>query len=274
MKVGYTEFSYGYAFTENLIRSSTTMPVGAPVFPNLIQEAQSGFDVQINFPGVPLFFQYKLPELMRRGTAFEIASGQCPRLSRPFFRIAMMRRDLSRQHALLIRLEAKYPSQVFYAAPTLPDASAFNRAYDRAAVAQHSAFFSPTDIGPLPDDKAHSIAYKSGLSVGYFCSEPRTINALTFEALSSRTSTSLKSDRFSNVEDTARALREDVLALASRPWRQTESLLSDRLRARLAQRTVGETGTPEQEQVLTDILVAREIARVDFGIDLLIAQPR
>jgi hypothetical protein len=65
MKVGYTEFSYGYAFTENLIRSSSTAPTGAPVFPNLLQEGLSGFDVRINFPGVPLFFQYKLPELMR-----------------------------------------------------------------------------------------------------------------------------------------------------------------------------------------------------------------
>jgi hypothetical protein len=73
MKVGYTEFSYGYAFTENLIRSSSVAPLGAPVFPNLLQEGQSGFDVQINFPGVPLFFQYKLPEVMLRGTAYEIS---------------------------------------------------------------------------------------------------------------------------------------------------------------------------------------------------------
>jgi hypothetical protein len=88
MKVGYTEFSFGYAFTENLIRSSSTAPVGAPVFPNLIQEGMSGFDIRINFPGAPLFLQYKLPELMRRGTAFEIANWSCPGLSLPFFRIA------------------------------------------------------------------------------------------------------------------------------------------------------------------------------------------
>ncbi|MER8702576.1 hypothetical protein [Mesorhizobium sp. M1273] len=57
MKVGYTEFSFGYAFTESLIRSSSAAPVSAPVFPNLIQEGHSGFDIRINFPGVPLFFQ-------------------------------------------------------------------------------------------------------------------------------------------------------------------------------------------------------------------------
>jgi hypothetical protein len=89
MKVGYTEFSYGYAFTENLIRSSPTAPIGAPVFPNLVQEGTSGFDIRINFPGVPLFLQYKLPELMRRGTAFEMAKWHCPGLNLPFFRIAL-----------------------------------------------------------------------------------------------------------------------------------------------------------------------------------------
>jgi hypothetical protein len=108
MKVGYTEFSFGYAFTENLIRSSAIAPVGAPVFPNLIQEGSAGYDIRINLPGVPLFFQYKLPELMKKGTAFEIAKYNCPGLSIPFFRMAMMRRDVSRQHELLIELEARY----------------------------------------------------------------------------------------------------------------------------------------------------------------------
>ncbi|MER9629240.1 hypothetical protein [Mesorhizobium sp. M0296] len=149
MKVGYTEFSFGYAFTENLIRSSSAAPVGAPVFPNLIQEGHSGVDIRINFPGVPLFFQYKLPELMKRGTAFEIASGHCPGLSIPFFRIAMMRRDVSRQHKLLLRLEARYPSNVFYAAPCIANISDFDRPYNGATVARQSIFVSPGDIGPL-----------------------------------------------------------------------------------------------------------------------------
>jgi hypothetical protein len=185
VKVGYTEFSFGYAFTENLIRSSATAPIGAPVFPNLIQEGNSGYDVRINFPGVPLFFQYKLPELMKRGTAFEIANGHCPGLSIPFFRIAMMRRDVSRQHELLIRLEARYPSNVFYATPCIANVDDFDKAYNGAAVARQSVFFSPTDIGPLPDHKAHSIAYKSGLRNGYFCSNPKPIKARNFDELSS-----------------------------------------------------------------------------------------
>lgn len=128
MKVGYTEFSFGYAFTENLIRGSATAPTGAPVFPNLVQEAMLGYDVQIGFPAVPLFFQYKLPELMTRASAFEIAGGLCPGLTLEFFRITLMRRDVSDQHRLMIDWEGRYPGQVFYAAPSLRDCAAFNTA--------------------------------------------------------------------------------------------------------------------------------------------------
>ncbi|MGF6227977.1 hypothetical protein QFZ27_001932 [Inquilinus ginsengisoli] len=61
MKVGCTESSFGYAFTENLIRGSASASVGAPAFPNLVQEAMLGYDVQINFPAVPLFFSTSFP---------------------------------------------------------------------------------------------------------------------------------------------------------------------------------------------------------------------
>jgi hypothetical protein len=85
MKIGYTEFSFGYAFTENLIRASSTSPVGAPVFPNLIQEAQAGLDVRIDFPACPVFFQYKLPELMTSRRAKEVSKYRLPGIRPRFF---------------------------------------------------------------------------------------------------------------------------------------------------------------------------------------------
>ena len=102
MKLGFTEFSYGYAFTENLIRSSASGPASAPVFPNLVQEAKLGYDVRIDMPGSPLFFQFKLPELMVRDTAREIAQLGLAGLSTPFFRLPLMRSDISDQHAHLL----------------------------------------------------------------------------------------------------------------------------------------------------------------------------
>jgi hypothetical protein len=273
MKVGYTEFSFGYAFTENLMRSSPTRPTGAPVFPNLFQEGALGYDIRINFPAAPLFLQYKLPELMRRGNAFEV-DWHRPGLNVPFFRIAMMRKDISRQHELLIELESRYPSKVFYAAPELEDIYSFDRAYNDAAVAQRSVFFSPTDIGPLPDQKTHTIAYKPGLAMGYFFSEPKPIKALTFDELSATLSAAFHVKHFDNLQVAAREMRENVLAVASPIMRQTERLIAGRVRARRRSGPDVAVRSPEEEQAVVDVFVAREIARVDMGIDLLLAQPR
>lgn len=142
--------------------------------------------MQIGFPAVPLFFQYKLPELMTRASAFEVAGSLCPGLTLEFFRIALTRRDVSDQHQLLIDWEGRYPGQVFYAAPSLRDCAAFNAAYNAASVVSHSVLFSPVDIGPLPDDKVHTIAYNPSLSYGYFCSEPRQIKVETLDGLAGR----------------------------------------------------------------------------------------
>jgi len=275
MKVGYTEFSFGYAFTENLIRGSATAPAGAPVFPNLVQEATLGYDVRIDFPAVPLFFQYKLPELMTRARAFEIAGGLCPGLTLDFFRIALMRRDVSDQHRLLIDWEGRYPGQVFYAAPYLRDCAAFNGAYSTASVASSSILFSPAQIGPLPDDKVHTIAYKPGLSHGYFCSKPRRIEAETFEGVTLRLARRFKEKKVRDFRGAAREVREAVLEAASPVWRQAEDEVAGRMRQALPPAAAdGAAAQPDREQAILDVLVAREIARVDMGIDLVIAQPR
>ena len=105
MKLRYTEFSFGYAFTENLIRSASTAPLGAPTFPNLIQEGKLGYDVRVDFPGCPLYFQYKLPELMIRDSAVEISKHSLQGIETQFFRMHLMNRNLSSQHELLIDLE-------------------------------------------------------------------------------------------------------------------------------------------------------------------------
>lgn len=270
MKVGYTEFSYGYAFTENLIRSSRTAPTGAPVFPNLIQEARLGYDIRVNFPGVPLFFQFKLPELMRRATAFEIAGGSCPGLTVPFFRISMMRRDISRQHALLVRLEKRYPGCVFYAAPALESGAEFDRAYNLGEVARRSVFFSPTNIGTLPDDKPHSVAYQASLPVGYFCSDPQPVKASDYDALTQALMNQFQESRFLRLADSAAELREAVLSVASSEIRRRSSDIEQRVIARRSAGRGARASTRSRASV--DLAVAREIARVDLGIELLLAQ--
>jgi hypothetical protein len=173
-----------------------------------------GFDVRIDLPAAPVFFQYKLPELMTRNSAFEIVGGQCPRLTTDFFRITLMRRDWSDQHKHLIAWEGRYPGLVFYATPCLPTCAAF-KAYVSCGVAQNATLFSPAEIGPLPDDKVHTIAYRPGLPVGYFCSEPKLISAQNIDGLAGRIAESFREKRFHDLRQTATEVREAVLEAAA-----------------------------------------------------------
>ena len=183
-----------------------------------------------------------------------------------------MRRDISRQHELLIELESRYPSNVFYAAPALKNIHEFDDAYNAAAIAQRSVFFSPNDIGPLPDDKSHTLAYKSGAATGYFFSDPKPIDLRTFDQLSESLRAIL--EHRPNLRSAARDIRENVVALASPQIRQAQQQIAERIRSSRRFGIDGPDRSPAEESALVDVLVAREVARVDMGIDLLLAQPR
>jgi hypothetical protein len=274
MRIGYTEFSFGYAFTENLIRSANSAPQAAPIFPNLVQEGQFGYDVRIDFPGLPLFFQYKLSELMKRNTAFEIANKNLPGITIPFFRMSLMPSSLSRQHKLLMALEKNYSHTVFYASPALDNLHAFNVAYGKGIVHTRSVFFSPGDIGPLPDDKAHSIAYRDGLPYAWLNSDPKRIEVITYAMLEERMRSLFESEQFRMLRDVSPNVRAVVRSLVSAPMREAEPVIAERINARRLARPDQPEMSEEQNQIVEDILVAREMARVDLGVDLLISQPR
>jgi hypothetical protein len=162
----------------------------------------------------------------------------------------------------------------FYAAACLRDMGEFDRAYNAAAVAQRSAFFSPTDIGALPDNDIHTIAYRPGLATAYFFSEPKQIKTQSYEQLSGQLGSQFEEHRFRKIEDSAREVRENVLEVASPPMREIHGVIEERIRASHVLMRDATVRSAEEEQVVTDILVAREIARVDLGVDVVIAQPR
>lgn len=275
MKLGYTEFSFGYAFTENLIRSgSSTTPTGAPVFPNLIQEAQLGYDVRIDLPGCPLFFQYKLPELMVRNRAAEISQHALAGISVPFFRMPLMRQSLSQQHQLLIRLERRFQNTVYYASPGMETLGSFNAAYNAAEVHQRSVLFSPANIGPLPDDKQHVVAYRNGLGHAWFCSDPQEISALSIEDIQGKVGNLFGQRRFRTLEATAENVRREVLSLAPPQIRSSEDAIRARIRARRVELADRPDVSSRAREVAEELLVSREIARVGLGMEMVIAQPR
>ena len=273
MKLDYSEFSYGYAFTENLIRWASATPGGAPFFPNLIQEGQLGYDVRIDFPSCPLYFQFKLPELMVRDTAAEISKHFLHGISTPFFRMHLIKSSLSRQHQLLIDLESRHPNSVYYTAPGLQCNQSFNAAYNSAAVHFQSVFFSPGEIGPLPDDNTHVVSYRYGLPYAWFRSEPREIRAFRFEDVVDQLGNLSDESRYGSLRDMARTTLEELMLLAPQEFRYSESAIRQRIRKRRA--TIGDVLELDEAKmgVIEDLLVSREIARVALGLEFVVAQP-
>ena len=194
-------------------------------------------------------------------------------LSVPFFRMPLMRRDLSSQHQNLITLEARFPGRVLYASPFLDSVSAFNSSYTGASVHLASAFFSPTDIGPLPDDKNHVVSYMASSTIAWRCSEPEKVTARRFEDLVQETAGLLLERSKQTLEETIRELRDGVERLIPSELRQAEGQLRDRINARRVD-VDGISRDDRAQQLTTELLVMRELVRVGLGVDLLVAQPR
>ena len=264
MKLDYTEFSFGYAFTENLILSYAK-PRSAPYFPNLRQEAKLGYDVCIDFPGCPLFFQYKLPELMSRDTAKEL-SHPClkGKLKAPFFRMHLM----SNQHEQLIKLEKDWKDSVYYATPRMENICLFNDAYINEEVHKRSFLFSPVDIDQLPDNRKHSIAYCD--KGAWVCSEPRKIKTFTFKDIEAKIVESLKESRRSSLESVANEIRKKILEPIPPHFKEYASQIEEQIIAKFSERPEIDSRT---RRVVRNLLVARKIAFLAFGLEMVIAQP-
>lgn len=100
----FSEFSYGYCLTEDLIVGQGMPLSAAPIFPSLVEEGKTGigYDVRFDRPGIPLFLQFKLVHQMIRTTANEAKKGH---FNPPFYRMHLRSRPLSDQHASLLSLE-------------------------------------------------------------------------------------------------------------------------------------------------------------------------
>lgn len=268
----YSEFSFGYAFTENLIRSSATGPSSAPRFPNLVEEGRLGYDVKIDDGGVPIFFQYKLPERMLRATAGEIWNHQLDQqgLPIPFFRMYLMKKESSQQHERLIDLEEEY-GKVFYAAPFIVGQTAFDQAYSVAAVHLQSALFSPGEIGSLPSGGQHVVAYHPALSWGWVCSEPMRIATHRMESVFGEGDRALNELPKRHVVDIARDVTASVTSLRRGELDGIAALVRRRVQERRARSA---SGPEEEDLAVEELLVARELARVGLGVDFLLAQSR
>jgi hypothetical protein len=175
MRPDMSEFSYGYAVTDELIHAHGTAITAAPVFPSLYQEGQAGggYDLRLDRPGVPLFLQFKLSHCMVRNNAAESEQGL---LRIPYYRMHLRPSRHSDQHQMLLDLEAA-GNEVYYCVPAFHETAELNDAYSAHQVRDRSLWIWPSCIGPLPDDDDHYCAFQdSNAPYFYFCSEPRQID--------------------------------------------------------------------------------------------------
>lgn len=168
MKPNISEFSYGYALTDELIHRHGVALTAAPVFPSLYQEGQAGggYDLMLQRPGLPLFLQFKLGDCMVRANAQEIRDGH---FTAPFYRMHLRPSRHSDQHEMLLDLENS-GSEVYYCAPAFHTPEELNDAYLNQQVRARSLWLRPSDIGPLPDNEDHHVAFTVP-GVHRFCSK-------------------------------------------------------------------------------------------------------
>lgn len=209
MKPDISEFSYGYALTEELIRNLGPV-VSAPRFPSLIAEGKIGYDLALDFQFLgSLFLQFKLSDRMVRDTAMEINRPQPVfTTGTRFFRMHLRPRRTSRQHDLLCDLEAK-GERVYYAAPEFDSPEELTSAYLSRTIVTQSAFFRPGDIGRFNDSEQHHVAFEARASCGWVFSEPRKIDLRR-----ATSDTAIELFRTTQQRGTSRTVREELVRLS------------------------------------------------------------
>jgi hypothetical protein len=168
----FSEFSYGFALAHEICNRSGTLKA-APVLPSLVEEGRAGggYDFRVDRPGLPLFLQFKLSEYMQRSYA-----GQWDQFGEPYYRFWIHARRHSDQHDLLLTLDDG-TAEVLYAAPRFHEVADLNTHFSSGRVEVNSIFFAPSEIGSMPDDEQHPLAFEQTADHGFLYSEPKRISA-------------------------------------------------------------------------------------------------
>ena len=165
MKSEFSEFSYGFAFTYGLVNDLPGVE-SAPTLPSLVAEGQQGYDVELDYPGLVLFFQYKLSDILRRTNAKYWSMYR-----RPYFRIEVMARPKSKQHSLLKTLSDSGEPDVYYAAPLFATVAEFNQAYLANRVTHLSNWINLSQLPEVHDDEPHYITFTDSATYRWHTTE-------------------------------------------------------------------------------------------------------
>lgn len=280
-----SEFSYGFALTNELVGWMALR--AAPIFPSLIEEGRAGggYDVHLDRPGVPLFLQFKRADCLTRSTAREINAYRLP-LTIPFYRFGIMERARSQQHELLVELDNGQNS-VFYAAPRFHTLDEINDAWAARRVRAESIFIAPREIGAIEDGGRHYVSFDA--THAYFCSEPRELNPVSIPDLEEKLRAKLIDD-VRPLRDQITELRQSMrTAVTQVQRRRVEAGIPDGLSlpSLLLDSTTEAPPTPDFTQPISEITAGRALnpdeaairevadeALHSFNAQLVFVQPR
>ncbi len=171
-KSQFSEFTYGFALTHELITGPAGKFLHAPRFPSLREEGKVGYDVSI--PGKCLFIQFKLSEPLLTRRAKEVRDLS---FSIPCFRMHFWPRDKSDQHKHLLTLEQTNAGSVFYAAPAFWQLDELDQFFHLKQIEENSRLVPPSKL-PIPiDSNSHHLSFDSasGTKTGMYSDKPEPL---------------------------------------------------------------------------------------------------
>lgn len=180
MKPKISEFSYGYALTEELVTYFKHSNIkSAPVFPSLYEEGRQGggYDMKLKFETFPLFIQFKLSEYIKAIANSKEVKANVYKKGKRFYRMKIWAKKYSKQHDLLLSLQQKNP-YVYYAAPMFYKSEELNRYYMSHEIIKNSAFLTPRTIGFINDKEEHSVCFSGLGQEVYRFSSPQHLGVL------------------------------------------------------------------------------------------------
>ena len=171
----FSEFSYGYALTDELIHYHKTKLKVAPVFPSLYDEgAGKGYDLKLDRQnGIPLFLQFKVSHYMYGRNAKEFSIGT---FASPFYRMYITPRNISTQQKDLLALEMAGNSEVRYVAPAFHELNSLDNFYLNHRVMENSLWVSPSFVEPTVDNQRHHVSFQLGIKPVRFSDSPMDID--------------------------------------------------------------------------------------------------
>jgi len=183
-------------------------------------------------PGIPLFLQFKLSHCMVRRTAQEVRAGI---FDPPFYRMHIRPMRHSNQHEMLFDLE-NAGNDVYYSAPEFHTSEEFNEAYLTHQVWARSRWLRPSQIGLLPDDGDHHVAFSPGFAP-HFCSKPRRMDTRgSFDEFSLSVERSFREKSRTAIKRDALERTASVLSEIAEKHRQISPKSRSEARARLSAR--------------------------------------